>query len=161
MGGSGIGIVQSRPMVVDSSPDSSVWIMFYCDGSSVKMVQLVVQVRASGQAVVFATAAGRAPSTSTTNQLTLNQLLDAWKRRVRVDVATCDICSGYGVRYLAFILPGSNMMQFLFSLLILLSVVLSTLHVDRVDRFPIFLRHWLLSSGSVLHWVIVCLRPSR
>ena len=70
-------------------------------------------------------------------------------------------CSGYGVRYLAFILPGSNIMQFLFSLLILHSAVFSTEHVDHGDRFPIFLRCWLLSSGSVLHWVIVCLGPSR
>ena len=51
MGGSSIGIVSSSPVLLGSTVANAKWIMSYCNGTELKMVQLVVTVSA-GEAYV-------------------------------------------------------------------------------------------------------------
>ena len=105
MGGASIGIVQGRPLLVSNNATSAIWVMCRCDGSSLKMVQLVIMTQA-GQAFVYANAAGYVASTCTSGALTQSAVAAFWNARTAVDVAACDSCAGYGVRNLVYSFPG-------------------------------------------------------
>ena len=70
------------------------------------MVKLVVTVSLSGQAYVYAAGAGYTASTCSTATLTEASVYAAWNGRSIVNVATCDSCSGYGVRSLVYTITG-------------------------------------------------------
>ena len=105
IGGSSIGA--SKPSLYAVTPASSTWILGRCTGTSLQMVKLVVTVSMSGQAYVYASAAGYTASTCSTASLTDASVYSAWNGRSVVNVATCDSCSGYGVRSLVYTITGT------------------------------------------------------
>ena len=108
MGGASIGVAPGRPLLFSSSDTLAVWIMCYCDGSALNMVQLLVTVTAGGIGRVRSSAAGYTPSTCTTSSLTEASVFTAWNARTVVNVASCDTCDGLGVRSLVYSFPGND-----------------------------------------------------
>ena len=112
IGGATVGVVPSRPLLFSSSPTAAIWIMCYCDGSALNMVQLFVTATATGRGYIRTSAAGKTLSACATASLTEASVYSAWNSRSVVDVATCDACDGLGVRSLAYTVTGTSAFRF-------------------------------------------------
>ena len=110
MGGSSMTAAPSRAILYSDLPTVATWIVCSCDGSSLQMVKVVVTVSMSGQAYVYASGAGYTSSPCSLASLTDASVYSAWNGRSVVNVATCDSCSGYGVRSLVYTITGMYLM---------------------------------------------------
>ena len=110
MGGSSMAAAPSRAILYSNLPTAATWIVCSCDGSSLQMVKVVVTVSMSEQAYVYASGAGYTSSPCSLASLTDASVYSAWNGRSVVNVATCDSCSGYGVRSLVYTIAGTYVM---------------------------------------------------